>query len=277
MSKIITLVIITLVLPLTLIGCITVETKTCKDNEEHLALIDQKVSEFEKQIEDLDYNTKNLTTRIEMLTQKNMSMDAKYSNLYETLNTLSADIDAKNSSLETSLSYLTNDIEDLEKHLDEIEKTNSDLQNQIVVLQNQRSRIISSKTGHEEKVTKEQLKEMPSANASTSLERIKDTKEEIQFTEQEAEENREIEETTEEEAEAIEKAFAKEETKELSDTQKNELLQKLLDEALELYREGSYQEALMKWEEVLEIEPDNLESKFNIEITKEKIKSLSEN
>jgi tetratricopeptide (TPR) repeat protein len=65
--------------------------------------------------------------------------------------------------------------------------------------------------------------------------------------------------------------------KELSDAQKKERLQTLLDDALEQYREGNYQEAIARWEKVLELEPDNLEAKFNIEITKEKMKSLSKN
>lgn len=55
-----------------------------------------------------------------------------------------------------------------------------------------------------------------------------------------------------------------------------EATQKLLDDALTLYREGNYKEAIDKWEKVLVIDPENLEAKFNIEIAKEKIKSLSE-
>ena len=58
--------------------------------------------------------------------------------------------------------------------------------------------------------------------------------------------------------------------------QEKEALQKLLDEALILYREGSYEDAIGKWEEVLVIDPGNLEAKFNIEIAREKIKSISE-
>lgn len=44
-----------------------------------------------------------------------------------------------------------------------------------------------------------------------------------------------------------------------------------------LYREGNYKGAIGKWEEVLIIDPENLEAKFNIEIANEKIKSISEN
>ena len=54
--------------------------------------------------------------------------------------------------------------------------------------------------------------------------------------------------------------------------QGKEALQKLLDEAVTLYRDGNYKEAIGKWEAVLVIDPANLEAKFNIEIAKEKMK-----
>lgn len=262
MAKFVTLFLAAMVF-FTLTGCITVETKTSKDTEAQLSQIDQKVNTFEKQFKDLDYTTKNATTRIEMLTQKNMSMDAKYSNLYEMLTTIRTDLESKNNSMETTLSYLTNDIETIEKHLGEIEKANSELRNQIAILQNQR--LISQKedTAVAKKTIIPQTKETPLA----SRELIKEEEDEVEFPEYE---------------EALEiqtdkKPFAREETKELSDVQKKERLQTLLDDALEQYREGNYQEAIARWEKVLELEPDNLEAKFNIEITKEKMKSLSKN
>lgn len=58
--------------------------------------------------------------------------------------------------------------------------------------------------------------------------------------------------------------------------QKKAALQDLLDNALALYRDGHYEESLRKWEEALTMDPENLEAKLNIEIVKEKIKSLSE-
>ena len=62
----------------------------------------------------------------------------------------------------------------------------------------------------------------------------------------------------------------------LAAKQRKEALQNLLDGALLLYRKGNYKEAINKWEESLIIDPENLEAKFNIEIAKEKIKSLSD-
>lgn len=273
MAKFVTLFLAAMVF-FTLTGCITVETKTSKDTEAHLAQIDQKVNTFEKQFKDLDYTTKNATTRIEMLTQKNMSMDAKYSNLYEMLTTIRADLESKNNSMETALSYLTSDIETIEKHLGEIEKANSELRNQIAILQNQRSHIISPKedTTVAKKTITPQTKETP----RTGRELIKEGKDEVEFPEHvEALESGKGEKV--QEIQTDKKPFAREETKELSDAQKKERLQTLLDDALEQYREGNYQEAIARWEKVLELEPDNLEAKFNIEITKEKMKSLSKN
>ena len=63
---------------------------------------------------------------------------------------------------------------------------------------------------------------------------------------------------------------------ELVAKQTKEALQKSLDGALQLYRKGNYKEAVSKWEEALILDPENLEAKFNIEIAKEKIKSLSD-
>lgn len=69
----------------------------------------------------------------------------------------------------------------------------------------------------------------------------------------------------------------------IKDTDRNKLplsedavkrVKDLLDDALMLYREGEYGEAVNKWGEVLIVDPENLEAKFNIEIAKEKIKSL---
>ena len=65
-------------------------------------------------------------------------------------------------------------------------------------------------------------------------------------------------------------------TEEVAKNQGKEALQKLLDEALTLYRDGIYSEAITKWEEVLVIDPENIEAKFNIEIAKEKMKPPAE-
>ncbi len=54
------------------------------------------------------------------------------------------------------------------------------------------------------------------------------------------------------------------------------IVQGLLDEAQAIYKDGDYDDAISKWEEVLNIDPENLEAKLNIEIAKEKFESASE-
>ncbi len=52
-------------------------------------------------------------------------------------------------------------------------------------------------------------------------------------------------------------------------------VKKLLEEAVTLYRDEKYNEAICNWEKVLKIDPENLEAKYNIEIVTEKVKSPS--
>ncbi len=50
------------------------------------------------------------------------------------------------------------------------------------------------------------------------------------------------------------------------------LAEDLLDEAIKLYRQGKFEEAIAKWEEALARDPGKLEAKFNIEIARDRIK-----
>lgn len=45
----------------------------------------------------------------------------------------------------------------------------------------------------------------------------------------------------------------------------------LLDEAIQLYREEEFEEAIAKWEKVLALDSSKLEAKFNIEIAQDRI------
>lgn len=49
-------------------------------------------------------------------------------------------------------------------------------------------------------------------------------------------------------------------------------IEDLLDKAIQLYRQGKFEEAIAKWEKVLELDPSKLEAKFNIEIARDRIK-----
>lgn len=50
------------------------------------------------------------------------------------------------------------------------------------------------------------------------------------------------------------------------------LIEDLLDKAISLYRQGKFEEAIARWEEVLTLDPEIHEAKFNIEIAQDKIK-----
>ena len=60
--------------------------------------------------------------------------------------------------------------------------------------------------------------------------------------------------------------------KETQEKRKSSLVEKLLDEAIRLYREESFEDAIAKWDEVLVLDPSKLEAKFNIEIAQDRIK-----
>jgi len=53
---------------------------------------------------------------------------------------------------------------------------------------------------------------------------------------------------------------------------KTNLTEDLLNDAIKLYRQQKFEEAISKWEEVLARDPGKLDAKFNIEIAKDRIK-----
>ncbi len=53
---------------------------------------------------------------------------------------------------------------------------------------------------------------------------------------------------------------------------KTNLTEDLLNDAIKLYRQQKFEEAISKWEEVLAHDPGKLDAKFNIEIAKDRIK-----
>jgi hypothetical protein len=60
--------------------------------------------------------------------------------------------------------------------------------------------------------------------------------------------------------------------KETQEKRKSSLVEELLDKAIRLYREESFEDAIAKWKEVLVLDPSKLEAKFNIEIAQDRIK-----
>ncbi len=229
------------------VGCTGLSTKTSKVHEERLSSIDQRMQEFEEGISELDTVAQNLGKRVEELSQRAADTDTSYSKLQGYLDSLNSRVELKDSSFEAILTETQKSITDIEKRLGEIEKAKIDLQNQLISLQTQRSRLIGSKIDQQADAMKEEAKEM----VEQGREMIKQA-----TSERKSEEDKKIES--------------------IVASQEKEALQKLLDDALTLYRDGNYKEAIAKWEEVLVIDTENLEAKFNIEIAKEKMKSTQE-
>jgi len=208
-----------------------------------MALVDQKILELDQALSGLNLNAQNLGKRVEELAQKTSAIDTNYSKLNTTLDELSTQVATKDSSIKATVSETQKNISDLIQKLREIEQAKTELQNQIIALQTQRSRITDSEIGAKRGAMKEEDRK----TIEEGREMIKETR-----GERNSEEEKKEEET--------------------ATGQGKEALQKLLDEALTLYRDGNYKDAIGKWEEALVIDPANLEAKFNIEIAKEKIK-----
>ncbi len=230
------------------VGCAGLSQKSYKAQEEHLAFVDKKIQELEQSVLNLNTSAQNLGRRIEELSQKSADVEGNYSKLNTSLDELRLKADTKDSSHDAILSDAQRAIDDLVVKLSEIEKAKADLQNQIAVLQAQRVGAISSPIEQQSEAIKEEAREM----REQGREMVKEAKAEQKL------------EGQDKKVEA------------LAIDQQKEALQKILEDALVLYRDGNYKEAVSKWEEALVIDPENLEAKFNIEIAKEKMKSISE-
>lgn len=234
-----------------LFGCANYTQKAQEIQREQLDLMDRKVADLERTIATLNISSQGIGRRVEELTQKTSSIDMGYSRLniaVEDLGSKVATAEAAGSSVSAVISDTQANINELSKRLSEIEKAKLDLQNQILVLQAQKSRTSgTSAIEQRSEIMKEEAKEV----IDKGREMIRDAK-----SEKRSETDKKIEE--------------------LAAKQGRESLQKILDGALLLYRKGNYKEAVSKWEEALILDPNNLEAKFNIEIAKEKIKSLSD-
>ncbi len=218
---------------------------------DQLELLDSKLLNLESAIANLNVVSQGIGKRVEELAQKTNNMDVNYSRLYSELDGLGSKVaaaEATDNSVGAVISDTQANLAELSKRLSEIEKAKSDLQNQILALQAQKSRTSGGSAIEQRSETmKEEAKEIVGKGREMARE-IK--------TEKKPEDDKKI-------AELVAK-------------QTKEALQKSLDGALQLYRKGNYKEAISKWEEALILDPENLEAKFNIEIAKEKIKSLSE-
>ncbi|OQY98205.1 MAG: hypothetical protein B6D35_12820 [Candidatus Brocadia sp. UTAMX2] len=223
-------------------GCVAASQRSPDIQAVPVGVNDRKIKELERGLSDLNDTTQALGKCVELLSSKTADADSNYTKLLSRLNELDSKIVLMDSSLENVVAETQKTVKDLEREMGEIEKAKTDLQNQLMALQAQRSRL----TGKKIEQTKE-VKEM----LEQGREMLKDASSEI-------------------------KPENDQKLKTIITNQEKEALQKLLDDALTLYREGNYKAAIGKWEEVLVIEPENLEAKFNIEIANEKVRSTSE-
>ncbi len=266
------------------VGCTEMSKRDTELQEEHLALVDQKIREIEQRI---------------------TNMDTNYSNLNANMSEMSSKIESKDNSLKTIISETQKNISDLLKRLGEIEKGKTGLQNQIIALQTQISHIAGSGTGwhnevikEEDKVVKEgceMIKELKSekdleddkkiGNAASqklpdealalyrggNYKEVSSKKDNMVMIE----EGYEWEEVHDKELKSEKKPQEDKIVEKVTSNQRKDTVKKLLDEAVRLYRDENYQEAISTWEKVLIFDPKNIEAKYNIEIVMEKIQSSS--
>ncbi|MEK7288678.1 MAG: hypothetical protein AAB067_00730 [Planctomycetota bacterium] len=235
-----------------LFGCADYSGRRSQDvQRDQLELVDSKLLNLESAIANLNGVAQTIGKRVEELAQKTNNMDVNYSRLYSELDGLGSKVaaaEATDSSVGAVISDTQANLSELSKRLSEIEKAKSDLQNQILALQAQKPRTSGGSAIEQRSETmKEEAREIVGKGREMAREAKPEKKQED------------------------DKKIA-----ELVAMQTKEALQKSLDGALQLYRKGNYKEAVSKWEEALILDPENLEAKFNIEIAKEKIKSLSD-
>lgn len=231
-------------------GCSGLQKKNSKnkETEQSLALIDRKIQEIQQSLSQLSLTDQNLERRIDEVSQKTNGMDANYSYLKTTTDSLNSKLETKDNSVRNNVVDLQRNIDDLEKKLnkiEEMEKIKTELQSQIIVLLSQRQQLAGYKLDQQGK----DVKESPVVEGNQGTEGTKEASVETR-----EEKNHET----------------------LPSEQQNERIQFLLDDALAIYRTGDYEKAVRKWEEVLKTDPENLEAKFNIDIAKEKLKSNTE-
>jgi len=117
MKKYIFLTFIALSLSSLSVGCVGLGKKSSRTQEEHMALVDQKILELDQVLSNLNLSAQNLGKRVEELAQKTTDIDTNYSKLNTTLNDLSSKVESKDNSITTTLSETQKNIGDLTKKL----------------------------------------------------------------------------------------------------------------------------------------------------------------
>ena len=190
-------------------------------------------------------------------------------------------LEEKVATLSYSLGSLTTENYELQKNVSEQEAVKSQLTKEYTQIKNKQAAL--EKAQASDSIARSRLKgEL--AKTKVALEKIKQYLVEMESEKNNLKAKLEILEATREAEEVVYKtANIKTEKintdqnrkgliKETQEKRKSSLVEKLLDEAIRLYREESFEDAIAKWDEVLVLDPSKLEAKFNIEIAQDRIK-----
>jgi hypothetical protein len=190
-------------------------------------------------------------------------------------------LEEKVATLSYSLGSLTTENYELKKNVSEQEAVKSQLTKEYTHIKNKQAAL--EKAQASDSLARNRLKgEL--AKTKVTLEKIKQYLVEMESEKNNLKAKLEILEATREAEEVVDKtANIKAEKintdqsrkgliKETQEKRKSSLVEKLLDEAIRLYREERFEDAIAKWEEVLVLDPGKLEAKFNIEIAQDRIK-----
>ncbi|MFQ5962699.1 MAG: hypothetical protein ACE5KZ_00260 [Candidatus Scalinduaceae bacterium] len=200
----------------------------------------------QKRINILEKKVDVLSNSMESLNAKNSELKKKFSELKlekERLNKEYAKMENKQVSIETTLELRNDEHANLQKELLETRNLLREIRQKLVLVETDKNEI------------KAQLEELESlyskpTKVETSVARTTNIGKKTNDTEKSRESL----------------------IKETKEKRVTSLVEDLLDKAIQFYRQGKYEEAISKWEEVLALDPSKLEAKFNIEIAQDRIK-----
>ncbi len=194
-------------------------------------------------------------------------------------------LEEKIANLTNSLGNLTAENYKLKKNFNQLEKNESKLNKEYTQIENKQKAIEKTQTSNnnERNHLKRELAEtIISLNEiKQQLTKIESEKKKLEtkledfesFYEQAVQTIPAVDDTIKAEAKNRDPEQSKENLiKETQEKRKSSLVESLLNKAIRLYREGNFDDAIAKWEEVLALDPSKLEAKFNIEIARDRIK-----
>ncbi len=207
---------------------------------------DDRINSLEEKLANLTYSMGNLTT-------ENYELKKNFSQLEEIKSKLNKEytqIKNKQIAIEKTRTEDKNERNRLKKELTETKISLNEIKQHLTIIESEKSKL------------KEKLEKIESRDVQTK-----------QIDEPTIPKKPAVDDTIEVEAkESDPDQSNKNIIKETREKMKSSLVEGLLNKAIKLYREGSFEEAIAKWEEVMVLDPSKLEAKFNIEIARDRIK-----